>query len=72
MVYHIKLNEAMGPVMSFAGIAIDTHSANAWVGAVFLLLTGAGLFELARREFVRQWGQAQADIEAQIARAQAL
>ncbi len=72
MVYHIKLNEALGPVMTFAGISIDTHSSNAWVGAAFLLLTGVGLFEVARREFVRQWSQIQEDIEAQRVRAQSL
>jgi len=70
MVYHIKLNEALGPVMTFVGISIDTRSVDAWTGAVFLLVTGVGLFELARREFVRQWGQAQEDIEAQLVRNQ--
>jgi branched-chain amino acid transport system permease protein len=72
MVYHIKLNEALGPVMTFAGISIDTHSSNAWVGATFLLITGVGLFELTRREFVRQWSQIQEDIEAQLVRSQGL
>jgi branched-chain amino acid transport system permease protein len=72
MVYHIKLNEALGPIMTFAGISIDTHSSNAWVGATFLLITGVGLFEVTRREFVRQWSQVQEDIEAQLVRSQGL
>jgi len=68
MVYHIKLNEALGPVMTFSGIEIDTQSADAWTGAVLLLVTGIGLFELTRRHFVRQWGEVQEDIEGQIVR----
>lgn len=65
MVYHIKLNEALGPEMSFMGVTLNTHGADAWVGAVFLLITGAGCFEVARREFKRQWGHIQEEIEAE-------
>jgi branched-chain amino acid transport system permease protein len=72
MIYHIKLNEALGPTMTFVGIQIDTQSVDAWAGAVFLLITGLGLFEVARREYVRQWSRIQEDIEAQIVRSQAL
>jgi branched-chain amino acid transport system permease protein len=71
MFYHIKLNEALGPQMNFMGIMLDTRGVDAWVGAVFLLLTGVGLFEVARREFAKQWGLAQEEIEAQLMRAQA-
>ena len=70
MVYHIKLNEALGPEMSFMGATINTHGTDAWVGAVFLLITGVGLFELVRRQFVHQWGQIQEDIEAENLRRQ--
>jgi branched-chain amino acid transport system permease protein len=63
MIYHLKLNEALGPVMRFAGAEIDTHGTDAWVGAAMLVLTGAGLFELTRRQFARQWGQIQEEIE---------
>ncbi len=63
MVYHMKLNEALGPVMRFAGIEIDTQGTDAWVGAVMLTVTGAALFELARRQFAQQWGQVQEEIE---------
>jgi len=72
MVYHIKLNEALGPIMTFAGIQIDTRGVDAWTGACFLLVTGVGLFELTRREFVHQWSKIQEDIEAQIVRSQGL
>lgn len=72
MVYHIKLNEALGPQMSFAGVMINTRGMDAWVGAALLLVTGVSLFELARREFVRQWGHIQEDIEAEIQRREGL
>jgi branched-chain amino acid transport system permease protein len=71
MVYHIKLNEALGPTMSFVGASLDTRGVDAWVGAALLLVTGVGLFELARREFVRQWGHIQEDIEAENLRREA-
>src|SRR5574343_606202 len=70
MVYHIKLNEALGPEMSFMGATINTHGVDAWVGSVFLLITGVGLFELVRRQFVHQWGPIQEDIEAENLRRQ--
>nr|WP_315198464.1 branched-chain amino acid ABC transporter permease [uncultured Aquabacterium sp.] len=68
MIYHIKLNEALGPEMSFVGVTLNTQGVDAWVGAVMLLITGAGCFEVARRQFVRQWGQVQGEIEAEILR----
>ncbi len=72
MVYHIKLNEALGPQMSFAGVMLDTRGTDAWVGALLLLATGVGLFEVSRRQFVRHWGQVQEDIEAEIQRREGL
>ncbi|MDI1349584.1 branched-chain amino acid ABC transporter permease [Aquabacterium sp.] len=72
MIYHIKLNEALGPQMSFAGVVLDTRGTDAWVGALLLLATGVGLFEASRRQFVRHWGQVQGDIEAEIQRREGL
>lgn len=72
MIYHIKLNEALGPQMSFAGVMLDTRGTDAWVGAMLLLATGVGLFEVSRRQFVRHWGQVQGDIEAEIQRREGL
>jgi branched-chain amino acid transport system permease protein len=69
MLYHMKLNEGLGPVMHYAGVALDTSAANPWVGAAFLLLTGAGLFELARRQFKQQWDDTQAEIARKLAQA---
>jgi len=72
MTYHMQLNAALGPRLPFLGATLDASSLASWAGAVFVLLTGLGLFELCRREFVRQWGQIQEEIEAQIKREEAL
>lgn len=72
MVYHIKLNEALGPEMSFLGTELNTRGLDAWLGAALLVIVGVGLFELTRRTFVQQWGQVQEDIEAEIRRRAAL
>ena len=70
MVYHIQMNEGMGPEMTFMGISLSVDSLDAWMGALFLTVTGAGLFELTRRQFVHQWGEVQEDIEAELLRRQ--
>jgi branched-chain amino acid transport system permease protein len=72
MVYHLKLNSALGPHLKFAGIPLDAHAADSWFGALFVMLTGLGLFEVARRQFVRQWGEIQAFIEKEIKRRETL
>lgn len=68
MVYHIKLNEALGPMMKFAGMELNTRSGQTWAVAVVALLVGVVLFELVRRRFARQWHQIQEEIEARLAR----
>jgi branched-chain amino acid transport system permease protein len=72
MVYHLKLNEALGPELTFLGARLNAHAVDSWVGTAFVLLTGVGLFEVARRHFVRQWGEIQEDIEKEIKRREAL
>ncbi len=72
MVYHVQLNAALGPQMSFLGATLDTARADTWFGVVFVMATGAGLFELARRVFVREWGETQGEIEREIKRREAL
>jgi len=72
MVYHVQLNPALGPVMNFLGAPLNTASANTWFGAVFVLATGAGMFELARRSFAHEWGEVQGEIEKEIKRREAL
>ena len=68
MVYHLQLNLAMGPEMSFMGVLLNAHSASSWVGAAIIMLVGAGVFELCRRHFARRWSDVQALIEADIQR----
>ncbi len=66
MVYHLQLNQAIGPRMRFMGLRLHTHEFDTWFGAVFVLVVGAALFELVRRQFARQWGQVQEEIEREI------
>jgi branched-chain amino acid transport system permease protein len=68
MVYHLKLNAALGPELHFMGAALNAQGVNSWFGAAFVMATGIGLFEVARRQFVRQWGQIQEFIEKEMKR----
>lgn len=71
MVYHLQLNEALGPELRFMGTTLNAHGFDSWFGAVFVLVVGVGLFELARRQFTRQWGVTQEEIEREIKRREA-
>lgn len=72
MVYHLQLNAALGNELKFMGATLNAKGLNSWFGAAFVLLTGLGLFELARRQFVHDWGEIQTDIEKEIKRREAL
>jgi branched-chain amino acid transport system permease protein len=72
MVYHLKLNAALGPELHFMGATLNAQGANSWFGAAFVMATGIGLFEVTRRHFVRQWGQIQEFIEKEMKRREAL
>jgi branched-chain amino acid transport system permease protein len=72
MMYHLQLNEALGPELNFLGARINAMKPDAWVGAIFALITGALLFELSRRQFIQQWGEVQEEIEKEIKRREAL
>jgi branched-chain amino acid transport system permease protein len=72
MIYHLQLGATLGSELKFLGVTLDTHSLDSWFGACFVLATGLGLFELARRVFLRQWGEIQEDIEKEIKRREAL
>lgn len=72
MVYHLQLNLALGPELRFIGIPLNAKNTDHWFGAVFVLLTGLGLFELCRRHFVQEWGVIQEDIEKEIKRRETL
>ncbi|MBS7807348.1 branched-chain amino acid ABC transporter permease [Variovorax sp. PCZ-1] len=71
MIYHLQLNVALGSQMKFVGIPLDAKGLNSWFGAGFVLLTGLGLFEVARRQFSREWNEIQEDIEKEIKRREA-
>ena len=72
MLYHLQLNEALGPQMKYLGLALDARSVESWFGAGFVLLTGLGLFELLRRQFRAEWDRAQEEIEKEIKRRESL
>jgi branched-chain amino acid transport system permease protein len=71
MVYHLQLNTALGPKLTFMGAPLDASSFDSWFGAGLVLLTGIALFELVRRQFVVQWGEIQEFIEKEIKRREA-
>jgi branched-chain amino acid transport system permease protein len=66
MVYHLQLNEAVGPQMRFMGATLNAKGFDSWFGAGLVLLTGVALFEVARRQFVREWGHVQEEIEHEV------
>jgi branched-chain amino acid transport system permease protein len=68
MVYHLQLNTAMGDAVQFLGVTLYAKEANSWFGALFVALTGLGLFELTRHHFRQQWAEIQTDIEKEIKR----
>lgn len=68
MVYHLQLNPALGPRLKFMGVMLDAGSLESWFGACFVMLTGVFLFELTRRQYVREWGETQEYIEKEIRR----
>lgn len=72
MVYHLQLNAALGPQMTFMGMELDAKGLNSWFGAAFVLATGVGMFELCRRQYAREWGEIQGEIEREIKRREAL
>lgn len=71
MLYHLQLNQALGPQMSFLGIALDASSVAAWAGAAIVAVVGAVLFEWVRRRFRRSWISVQVEIEAEIRKREA-
>ncbi len=72
MVYHLQLNTTLGSQVVFAGVTLDTKGINSWFGAAMVTLTGLGLFEVTRRQFLKEWGEIQEFIEKEIKRREAL
>ena len=72
MVYHLQLNATLGSDLKFLGISLNASGLNSWFGAVFVFFTGLGLFEIVRRQFLREWGEIQEYIEKETKRREAL
>ncbi len=72
MVYHLQLNEALGPELKYMGATLNAKGFDSWFGAFLVQATGAALFELTRRHFVHQWDEIQGEIEKEIKRREAL
>jgi len=68
MVYHLQVNQALGPQMKYLGLTINGQSAGSWFGACVVLALGMVLFELTRRRFARLWSRTQEEIEREIQR----
>ncbi len=71
MIYHLQLNASLGDTLKFIGVTLDAKSIDSWVGSLFLMMTGLGLFEVMRRHYVHEWSQIQTDIEIEIKRREA-
>jgi branched-chain amino acid transport system permease protein len=63
MVYHRQLNAAMGSVVQFMGLGLDTAAMRDWLGLAGLLVLGGWAFSLAQRRFGEQWDATQEAIE---------
>ena len=68
MVYHLQLNSALGNHLKFLGMTLNAKGVDSWFGSTFVMLTGLGLFEVARRHFLEEWSEIQIDIEKEIKR----
>lgn len=72
MIYHLQLNVTFGDQVKFMGTSLNAKGVDSWFGAIFVMLTGLGLFELSRRHFKREWGEIQEYIEKEMKRREAL
>ena len=72
MLYHLQLNAALGSELTFLGVKLDSKGFNSWFGSIFVMLTGLGLFEVCRRQFVKEWSLIQESIEKEIKRRESL
>jgi branched-chain amino acid transport system permease protein len=72
MTYQLKLGIGTGSVARVFGVPLDVMKLDTWVGVGLVFVVSAALFELARREFSRNWGVAQEEIEKQIQRESAV
>jgi len=68
MIYHLQLDAMTGDELKFAGVILNVKSTLSWVGSAVVMIAGAGLFEIARRQFALKWGVIQAYIEKELKR----
>jgi branched-chain amino acid transport system permease protein len=68
MVYHLQLNSTLGDTLKFMGVTLNAKGVDSWFGSTFVMLTGLGLFEISRRQFLMEWSEIQIDIEKEIKR----
>ena len=54
MVYHLQLNQALGPELTFMRVGMNAKSLTSWLGALAVLLAGLSVFEYTRRLFAVQ------------------
>jgi branched-chain amino acid transport system permease protein len=66
MIYHLKLDAAMGDDLKYLGMTLHPSQVGSWFGAAFVTLTGLGCFELTRRQFALQWASIQTQIEVEL------
>jgi branched-chain amino acid transport system permease protein len=66
MVYHLQLNEAMGPELTFLGVHLNAKDSLSWAGASVVMLFGLGWFEFFRRRFALVWHEIHDSIQHQI------
>jgi len=71
MVYHLQLNEALGPQMPFLGLTLDAKGVGTWIAALAVFAIGVALFEWRRRGFHREWSRIQEEIADEIQRREA-
>jgi branched-chain amino acid transport system permease protein len=68
MIYHLQLNSTLGDTLIFMGVILNAKGVDSWFGSLFIMLTGLGLFEAVRRQFLIEWGDIQVEIEKEIKR----
>ncbi|MFI4930581.1 MAG: branched-chain amino acid ABC transporter permease [Burkholderiales bacterium] len=71
MIYHLQLNEALGPEMLFLGLTLDAKGLGIWIAALAIFGVGVALFEWRRRGFHREWSRIQEEIADEIQRSEA-
>jgi branched-chain amino acid transport system permease protein len=68
MVYHLQLNQALGPEMRYLGMKLDTKGFGSWSAAAVVALVGVLFLEWARRRFAARWSTTQEEIEREVKR----